>query len=99
MSKKICFNDNIIVLTGKNKGKIGKVVKILPNFRIMINFNNYHKSICDLNQFNIKKKEFLINISNVAIFNFLTKKSDRVGFKYENGKKIRFLKSNNKIIY
>ena len=39
-----------------------------------------------------------IDVSNVAIYNPETQKADRVGFKYEDGKKVRFFKSNNKVI-
>ena len=44
------------------------------------------------------KKEAAIDVSNVAIFNPTTNKADRVGFRFEDGKKVRFFKSNNEII-
>ena len=46
----------------------------------------------------IVERESLINASNVAIFNSSTGKADRVGFRFEDGKKVRFFKSNNEII-
>ena len=44
------------------------------------------------------KKEAAIDASNVAIFNPKTNKADRVGFGFEDGRKVRFFKSNNEII-
>lgn len=46
----------------------------------------------------LSEKEAAIDASNVAIFNPKTNKADRVGFRFEDGKKVRFFKSNNEII-
>jgi large subunit ribosomal protein L24 len=46
----------------------------------------------------IVEKEAAIDVSNVAIFNAASGKADRVGFRFEDGKKVRFFKSNGKAI-
>ncbi|XBC38115.1 MAG: 50S ribosomal protein L24 [Buchnera aphidicola (Floraphis choui)] len=100
MAAKIKKNDKVVVITGKEKGKIGVVKKVFSNKRVIIEGINlvkkHRKSVPDQNiTGGIEKKEASIHISNIAIFNPDTKKPDRVGFKIENDKKVRFLKSNN----
>ncbi|WMY97288.1 MAG: 50S ribosomal protein L24 [Arsenophonus sp.] len=103
MASKIRNNDEVIVLVGKDKGKRGKVKKILSKNKVLVEGINlikkHQKPIPSLNQpGGILEQESAIDISNIAIFNFKTGKADRVGFRIESGKKIRFFKSNNKII-
>ncbi|WP_422667399.1 50S ribosomal protein L24 [Buchnera aphidicola] len=109
MALKFRCNDEIIILTGKDKGKQGIIKTIL---RSKNNFDNTKVIITGLNLVKkhqkpvpsenksggIIEKEAPIQISNIAIFNPESKKSDRVGFRFEEGKKVRFFKSNNKII-
>lgn len=102
MKNKIKKNDEVIVITGKDKGKIGKVKKIIPSIRkaIVEKINlikKHQKPLPNINQpSGIFEKESKIDISNIAIFNKETRKADRIGFTFEKGKKIRFLKSNKK---
>ena len=104
MAAKIRQNDEVIVLTGKDKGKRGKVTKVLPNGKVFvegINIITKHEktSSCIRKGWWFgEKKEAAIDASNVAIFNPKTNKADRVGFRFEDGKKVRFFKSNNEII-
>ncbi|EPE37224.1 50S ribosomal protein L24 [Candidatus Photodesmus katoptron] len=103
MANKIRRNDEIIVLTGKDKGKKGKVTKVFTNGKIIVegvNFMKKHKKpILDRGQKGgIVRQEAVIDISNVAIFNIATGKADRVGFRFENNKKVRFFKSNGEIL-
>lgn len=103
MNNKIRKNDEVIVLAGKDKGKIGKVKKVLFKKKIIVDKINlikkHQKPIPNINQpSGIFEKEAAIDISNVAIFNPETKKADRIGFRIENGKKVRFFKKNNKTI-
>lgn len=103
MAAKIRFNDEIIVITGKYKGKRGKILKILSKGKAIVKGINilkkHQKPLQDKYQKGVLiYKEAGINISNIAIYNKFTKKADRVGFKIINGKKIRFLKSNGKYI-
>lgn len=103
MAAKIKKNDKVIVITGKEKGKVGIVKKLLSNKRVILEGINlvkkHQKPIPDQNVTGgIITKEASIHISNIAILNPITNKSDRVGFKIENDKKVRFFKSNNIII-
>ena len=103
MAAKIRQNDEVIVLAGKDKGKRGKVTKVLPNGQVFVEGINiitkHEKPVPALGQAGgLVKKEAAIDASNVAIFNPKTNKADRVGFRFEDGKKVRFFKSNNEII-
>lgn len=103
MANKIRCNDEVIVLTGKDKGKRGKVKNILSSGKAIVEGINiikkHQKSVQALNQSSgIIEREAAIQISNLAIFNTNSKKSDRIGFKFENGKKIRIFKSNGETI-
>ncbi|SBT82102.1 50S ribosomal protein L24 [secondary endosymbiont of Trabutina mannipara] len=101
MAAKICIDDEVIVITGKDKGKRGKIKTILPNGKCIINGINLvkkHKKLMPNNSGGILKKESKIDLSNIAIFNLATNKADRVGFKIENSNKFRIFKSNGKLI-
>ncbi|MGI5310689.1 50S ribosomal protein L24 [Rheinheimera sp. WS51] len=104
MASKIRRDDEVIVLTGKDKGKRGKVTKVLvAEQRVYVSGVNlvkkHQKPVPALNQpGGIVEKEASIHVSNVAIFNSKTSKADRVGFRLEDGKKVRFFKSNNEVI-
>ncbi|CAL4325325.1 50S ribosomal protein L24 [Buchnera aphidicola (Neophyllaphis podocarpi)] len=103
MSFKIRRNDKVIILTGKDKKKVGIVKVILSSKKIIVEGINLVKKHQKSNPSQNKQggifiKEASIDISNVAIFNDESQKSDRIGFRFENGKKVRFFKSNNKII-
>lgn len=104
MAAKICKDDEVIVIAGKDKGKRGKVTKVLrAEHRVIVEGINLVKKHQKANQFlnqpgAIISKEAPLDVSNVAIFNPETGKADRVGFKFEDGKKVRFFKSNDKVI-
>ncbi|CAL4325190.1 50S ribosomal protein L24 [Buchnera aphidicola (Eriosoma grossulariae)] len=103
MAAKIKKNDEVIVLKGRDKGKKGIIKFVLKSKKVIINGINlvtkHQKPIPARNQSGgIIKKESYISISNIAIFNSLTGKPDRIGFRFENGNKVRFFKSNNKIV-
>ena len=101
MASKIRQNDEVVILAGKDKGKSGKITKVLTAegkvFVEGINLIKKHqKPVPQLQQpGGIVEKEAAINVSNVAIKNPATGKADRVGFRIEDGKKVRFFKSNN----
>ena len=92
------------MIAGKDKGKRGKVLKPLSNGRYLVAGVNIIKKHTRPNpqagqQGGIIEKEAAIQASNVAIFNPQTQKADRVGLKFlEDGKKVRFYKSNNEVI-
>ncbi|MDP4537518.1 50S ribosomal protein L24 [Alkalimonas collagenimarina] len=104
MATKIRRDDEVIVLTGKDKGKRGKVTKVLlESNRVYISGVNlvkkHQKPVPALNTpGGIVEKEASIHVSNVAIVNPQSGKADRVGFRFEDGKKVRFFKSNNEVI-
>ena len=104
MASKIRRDDEVIVLAGKDKGKTGKVTKVLVEdskvFVEGINLIKKHqKPVPQLQQpGGIVEKEASLHVSNVAIVNPATGKADRVGFRVEDGKKVRFFKSNNELI-
>ncbi len=103
MANKIRQEDEVIVIAGKSKGKRGKVTKVLPNGKVIVEGVNIitkaEKPIPQLGkEGGLVKKEAPIDASNVAIFNPETNKADRIGFRFEDGKKVRFFKSNNKTI-
>ena len=104
MASKIRRDDEVIILAGKDKGKTGKVTKVLVEsgkvFVEGVNLIKKHtKPVPQLQQpGGIIEKEAPLQVSNVAILNSKTGKADRVGFRIEDGKKVRFFKSNNEII-
>ena len=104
MARKIRRDDEIVVITGKDKGKSGKVVKVLTGEnRVIVEGVNLVKKHQKPNPQlgvagGIIEKEASIHVSNVAILNPATGKADRVGFRFEDDKKVRFFKSNGETI-
>jgi len=104
MARKIRRDDEIVVITGKDKGKSGKVVKVLTGEnRVIVEGVNLVKKHQKPNPQlgvagGIIEKEASIHVSNIAILNPSTGKADRVGFRFEDDKKVRFFKSNGETI-
>ncbi len=102
--RKIIRDDEVIVIAGKDKGKRGKVLKVLADQRLIVSGINMVKKHTKPNPMmgkpgGIVEKEAAIAVSNIAIFNPATGKGDRVGFKLlEDGAKVRFFKSNGEIV-
>ena len=101
--KKIKTEDEVIILAGKDKGKRGKVTKIFDDGRVLVSGVNMVKKHTKPNPQagiagGIVEKEAPLQGSNIAIYNAATSKADRVGFRVEDGKKVRFFKSNNELI-
>lgn len=100
MASKIRRDDEIVVLAGKDKGKQGKVLKVITGKdRVIVEGVNLVKKHQKPNpQLNVPggivEKEASIHVSNIAIVNPQTGKADRVGFRFEDGKKVRIFKSN-----
>jgi large subunit ribosomal protein L24 len=100
---KIKRDDEVIVLAGKDKGKRGKVRRVLGDDRLLVAGVNMVKKHQRPNpqlgvQGGIVEQEAPIQVSNVAIFNPATSKADRVGFKVEGERKIRVFKSTGEAI-
>ena len=103
--KKIKKGDNVVVLTGKDKGKTGQVVRVYDeDSRVLIENVNVVKKHQRGNPNagvpgGIIDKEMPIHISNVALVNSATGKADRVGIKkLEDGRKVRYFKSNGEVL-
>lgn len=104
MAAKIKKGDQVIVIAGKDKGRTGEVKRRLADDRVIVTGVNLVKKHVRPNpnlgtQGGIIEREQPIHVSNVALLDHATKKPSRVGFKMlENGKKVRYLKSNNEVI-
>ena len=100
--QKIRKGDDVIVLTGKDKGKRGAVLRVLDGKLIVEGVNvvkKHQKPVPALGQAGgIVTKEAPIDVSNIALFNSATGKADRVGFRIEDGKKVRFFKSTGELV-
>ena len=97
--------DTVLVLSGKDKGKQGKIVEALPKkAKVVVEGVNVVKKHAKPNpmrgiQGGIVEKTLSVHVSNVAIFNKATGKADRVGFKVlEDGRKVRVFKSNGEVV-
>ena len=101
---KIKKNDDVIVITGKDKGNRGNVLSVLDNDRVLVAGINKVKKHQKPNPVKgtsggIVEIEKPIHISNIAIYNAATKKADRVGVKQlEDGRKVRVFKSSGEVI-
>ncbi|MDR2221047.1 MAG: 50S ribosomal protein L24 [Methylobacillus sp.] len=102
---KIRKGDEVIVTTGKDKGKRGTVLRVLVSTdQLVVEGVAVAKRHTRPNPMRnitggIIEKEMPIHISNVALFNSATQKGDRVGFKtLEDGRKVRVFKSNGEVV-
>ncbi|MGZ8954343.1 MAG: 50S ribosomal protein L24 [Methylovulum sp.] len=102
--QKIKQGDEVIVRTGRDKGKSGRVSKVLKDNKVLVEGINQVKKNQKPNpnagvSGGIIVKDMPINISNIGLYNPATKKADRVGFKFlEDGKKVRYFKSTNEVV-
>ena len=96
--------DQIIVITGKDKGRQGIVLKMYTDNRVLVEAVNMVKKHAKANPMQgveggIIEKEMPMDMSNVMLFNPMTNKGDRVGFKVlEDGRKVRYFKSNGEVV-
>ena len=101
---KIRKGDNVVVLTGKDKGKRGAVVDRVDERHVLVEGINKVKKHTRPNPMRgqaggILEKEMPIDISNVALLNPASQKADRVGFKVlEDGRKVRVFKSSGEVV-
>ena len=101
--RKIRKNDDVIVITGKDKGSRGNVLSVLDD-RLLVSGINKVKKHQKPNPVKgdvggIVEREMPIHASNVAIYNATAKKADRVGIKtLEDGRKVRIFKSSGEVI-
>jgi large subunit ribosomal protein L24 len=100
---KIQKNDEVIVLTGKDKGKRGLVQRRVDSDYVVVEGVNVAKKATKPNPMTgvtggIIDKLMPIHVSNVALFNAATGKADRVGYKDVDGKKVRIFKSSGEVV-
>ena len=102
--EKIRKGDEVVVITGKDKGKRGTVLLRVDEEHVLVEGVNRAKKHVKPNPMKgvaggIVDKDMSIHLSNVALFNHATKKADRVGFKtLEDGRKVRVFKSNGELV-
>ena len=96
---KIKKGDNVVVITGRDKGKRGDVSRIVSETHVIVNGINTVKKHAKPNPMKgvtggIVEKSMPIHQSNVAIYNAATGKADRVGIKLDGDRRVRVFKSN-----
>ena len=102
--QKIRKGDDVIVVTGKDKGKRGTVLRCVDDRHLLVEGVNRAKKHQKPNPMKgqtggIVDVDMPIDISNVALFNPQTQKADRIGFKtLEDGRKVRIFKSNGEVV-
>ena len=93
---KLKKNDTVLVITGKDKGKKGKIIKVFPKENRVIvegvNVQTKHQKQTRKERSDIKHQEGPISASNVMYFDNKEKEPTRIGYKIENGKKTRISK-------
>lgn len=100
---KIKKDDEVVVVTGRDKGKRGNVLRVMDDGRLLVSGVNLVKKHQRANPQmgqpgGIVEQEAPIQVSNVAIWNDEAERADRVGFRTEDGRKVRFFKSTDKVI-
>ena len=102
--RKLRKGDQVVVLTGKDKGKQGAVLRVLPGQRVLVENVNMVKRHTRPNPNRgvtggILDKEAPIHISNVALYDSATGKGERVGIKMlEDGRKVRYFKRTGEVV-
>ena len=103
--RRIRKDDEVIVISGKDKGRRGKVARVLEDGeRLIVAGVNLIKRHTKPNPARnvaggIVEREAAIHLSNVMLFNPFTKRGDRIGFRVlEDGRKVRYFKSNNEVV-
>ena len=102
--KKIRKGDEVVVITGKDKGRTGTVLQVMDNDKVLVEGINIARKHVKANPNvgepgGIKDKNMPLHISNVQVYNPKTKKGDRVAIQVgENGVKTRVFRSNNEAV-
>ena len=101
---KIRKGDEVVVIAGREKGRRGTVIKVLANERVLVENVNMVKRHTRPNpqkglQGGIVEKEAPLQLSNVQLWNPVSKKGDRVGIRtLADGRRVRFFKSNDEVV-
>lgn len=99
---KIKKDDMVIVITGKDKGKKGKVLKAMPKENKVIvegiNVQTKHQKQTRKLKSEIKHQEGPVDVSNVMFYDTKAKAPTRIGFRIENGEKLRVSKKTGQVL-
>ncbi|MBR6412315.1 MAG: 50S ribosomal protein L24 [Alphaproteobacteria bacterium] len=102
MAMKIKKGDQVIVITGRDKGKTGEVIQAMPKeSKVLvrgINLVKRHTKPTQENAGGIVSKEKPIHVSNVALIDPKSGKATRVGIKLDKGQKVRIAKKSGEVI-
>ena len=103
MSSRIKKGDNVMVITGKDKGKTGEVLNVLPAQQKVVvrgvNIIKRHTKPSQTAPGGIVERENAFHLSNVALIDPTSNKATKIGFRtLEDGRKVRFSKSSNEIL-
>ena len=96
--------DTVVITAGRDRGRTGTVIRVLEDDRVLVENVNMVKKHQKPNPARgvtgaIIQKEAPLHASNVALWNPAAKKGDRVGFrKLEDGRKVRYFKSNDEVV-
>ena len=102
--QKIRKGDNVVLISGKDKGKRGAVLRVVDDNHVLVEGANRVRKHQKPNPMKgttggIVDKEMPIHVSNVAIFNPTTQKADRVGVKQlDDGRRVRIYRSNGEML-
>ena len=102
--KRLRKGDQVVVISGKDKGRQGTVLKVMADDQVLVESINMVKKHTKPNPMQgveggIIDKEMPLHVSNVMLFNPVANKGDRVGFKVlEDGRKVRYFKSNGEVV-
>lgn len=102
--RKIKKGDDVVVITGRDRGKRGTVLRIVDAEHLVIEGANRVKKHLRPNPAKgvtggIIDQEMPMHVSNVALFNPVTKKADRIGIRQlEDGRRVRYFKSNGEVV-
>ncbi|HEY5930795.1 MAG TPA: 50S ribosomal protein L24 [Burkholderiales bacterium] len=102
--RKIKKGDNVVIITGKDKGKRGAVLRVIDDNHVLIEGANRVRKHQKPNPMKgttggIVDKEMPMHVSNIAIFNPTTQKADRVGVKQlDDGRRVRIYRSNGEML-
>jgi large subunit ribosomal protein L24 len=101
---KIRKGDEVVVIAGREKGRRGTVIRVLPDDRVLVENVNMVKRHTRPNpqrgvQGGVIEKEASLHLSNVMLWNPVAKRGDRVGIRtLADGRRVRFFKSNDEVV-
>ena len=102
--RRIRKGDEVVVIAGKDKGKRGNVMRVMPDGRVVVSDINMVKRHTKPNPGRgvpggIIAKEMTVDPSHIMVYNPQTSKGDRIGFRtLEDGRKVRYFKSTSEVV-